>query len=278
VLKQRLVSGTILALAAVGILYGDSFLAPYYPILLAFTLLLGVLGTKELIGLTGEVGRPWFAVSAFGVVAVLVSNWVPVVWPNIHPGSAVACAFVAVVIGIFLVEMASFRQPGGIVVRLAQTVFIVAYLGLLAGCFVRIRFLPGEHSALLLLLTIFVTKCGDIGAYATGMLIGKHKFTPLLSPKKTWEGFFGGQLASVLTAVGLSFAGPVFPHGMIEAVGFGIVVGLAGVFGDLAESLIKRDVGLKDAARSIPGMGGVLDVIDSILFAAPVALVWFHNH
>lgn len=277
-LKQRLVSGTILALAAVGILYGDSFLAPYYPILLLFTLLLGVLGTKELIGLMGVVGRPRFAVAALGVVVVLLSNWVPVVVPSVHPWSAVAFAFVVAVIGIFLVEMATFRQPGGVVVRLAQTVFIVAYLGLLAGCFVRIRFLPGDHTALFLLLTIFVTKCGDIGAYVAGMLFGKHKFTPLLSPKKTWEGFFGGQLASVLMAVGLSFAGPVFPHGMMEAVGFGVVVGLAGVFGDLAESLIKRDVGIKDAAKSIPGMGGVLDVIDSILFAAPVSLVWFQNH
>jgi phosphatidate cytidylyltransferase len=99
--------------------------------------------------------------------------------------------------------------------------------------------------------------------------------TPILSPKKTWEGAAGGLLASVLVAVGLSFAGPLFRHGVGEAVAFGAVVCVAGVLGDLAESLVKRDCEAKDAANSIPGFGGLLDVIDSVLFAAPVAYLWF---
>ena len=275
-LKHRLISGTILAGAAVGILYGDSFLAPYYPILLVFVLLLGILGTRELNSLIGEVGRPRFGVTAVSVVAVLLANWSHAVFPaNVSPWQPVSYAFAGSVMFAFLVEMYFFREPGNIVVRLSQTILTVVYLGLLPSFFVQIRFLPGGHTALLLLLTIFVTKCGDVGAYAAGNLFGKHKFTPLLSPKKTWEGLFGGLLASVLTAVGLSFAGPVFQYGIGEAAAFGLVVGIAGVFGDLAESLIKRDIGTKDAAKSIPGMGGVLDVIDSLLFAAPVAYVWF---
>src|SRR5262249_44540349 len=150
----------------------------------------------------------------------------------------------------------------------------VALLGLRGSCSARLRWLP-EHSGLILTLTIFVPKCGDIGAFFTGTFLGRHKMTPILSPKKTWEGFAGGLAASVLTAVGLSFAGPVFAGGIPEAAAFGVVVGVAGVLGELAESLIKRDGQSKDAAKSIPGFGGVLDVIDSVLFAAPVVYVWF---
>lgn len=301
-LRHRLVSGIILAAAAFGILYGDSYFAPYYPILLVFTLLAGILGTRELLALMGEVGRPRFGVTALSVAAVLLANWWPVEKPvqffptqemiqaDQPPGTLFAYyfqilrapawqpvmfAFVGTLILTFLVEMACFREPGGITVRSSQTMFTVAYLGLLPSFFVQIRFLPYSNTALLLLLAIFVPKCGDIGAYFTGSMLGKHKMSPRLSPKKTWEGLAGGLLASALTAVILFFAGPVFPGGIGEAIAFGLAVGVAGVLGDLAESLLKRDSGIKDASKSIPGMGGVLDVIDSVLFAAPVAFVWF---
>ena len=191
-LKHRLISGTILASAAVGILYGDSFLAPYYPILLVFVMLLGILGTRELLALMRGAGRPRFGVTALSVVVVLLANWSHVVFPAIvSPWQPVSYAFAGSVMFAFLVEMYFFREPGNIVVRLSQTVLIVAYLGLLPSFFVQIRYLPSEHTALLLLLTIFVTKCGDIGAYAAGNLFGKRKFSPLLSPKKTWQGALG---------------------------------------------------------------------------------------
>jgi len=186
----------------------------------------------------------------------------------------VLLVFVGTLLTTFLAEMYRFREPGSAVPRLALTVFVVAYLGLLGSCFARLRWLP-EHSGLILTLTIFVPKCGDIGAYFTGRFLGRHRMTPILSPKKTWEGFAGGLLASMLTAVGLSYAGPVFASGIPEAAAFGAVVGVAGVLGDLAESLIKRDCQTKDAANSIPGFGGLLDVIDSVLFSAPVAYLWF---
>jgi phosphatidate cytidylyltransferase len=96
----------------------------------------------------------------------------------------------------------------------------------------------------------------------------------VLSPKKTWEGFTGGMIGGSLIAVGIGQVWPVF-SGLAEAVAFGVVVGLAGVFGDLAESLVKRECQTKDASKSIPGFGGLLDVVDSVLFAAPVAFLWF---
>ena len=97
---------------------------------------------------------------------------------------------------------------------------------------------------------------------------------PRISPKKTWEGFAGGMLTGAAVAVGLAYLAPAF-SGPLEAAAFGLAVGVAGVLGDLAESLVKRDCQTKDASKSIPGFGGVLDVIDSVLFAAPVAYLWF---
>jgi phosphatidate cytidylyltransferase len=155
----------------------------------------------------------------------------------------------------------------------------VGYLGLLGSFFAKLglHFLRVD----VLLLTIFVPKGGDIGAYAFGSLFGRHKMTPLLSPKKTWEGFAGGLLGSVLVAIGIHVLAPTmrigngFRFGYLEAVIFGVIVSVVGILGDLAESLIKRDAGAKDAATSIPGFGGLLDVVDSVLFSAPVVYLWF---
>jgi phosphatidate cytidylyltransferase len=131
-----------------------------------------------------------------------------------------------------------------------------------------------RRSTAALLLAIFVPKCGDIGAYFTGRLLGRHRMAPTLSPKKTWEGASGGVVASVLAAIGINCLGPLVRGGWVAAAALGAAVGIAGIYGDLAESLIKRDCGQKDASQVMPGFGGVLDVVDSILFAAPVAYWW----
>lgn len=282
-LRHRLIAGSFMAAAAGGVLVGDSYLEPYYPFLFGLALVAGFLATRELVGLLPEQSRPPLALCAAGVIAVLAANWLQVLFFNdpalSHLGplswGAVVFVFANVVLTAFLVEMAAYREPCGSIARIASAVLVVAYLGLLPCFFVKLRWLPAGWSGLALTATIFVPKVGDIGAYFTGRLVGRRPFSPLLSPKKTWEGFAGGMIASVLTAVGLSFVGPLFRYGVGEAVAFGLAVGLAGVLGDLAESLIKRDCQTKDAAKSIPGFGGVLDVIDSILFAGPVAYWWF---
>jgi phosphatidate cytidylyltransferase len=186
-----------------------------------------------------------------------------------------AAALAGVAVAAFAVEMACFREPGGAVVRVALAVWMAVYLGLLPAFLVRMRWWGPGRAEVALALTIFVPKCGDIGAYFTGRLLGRHRMTPLLSPRKTWEGFAGGLASAALTAVALNaLLRPALLSGAAEAAGFGLAVGLAGVLGDLAESLVKRDGGQKDASQVVPGFGGVLDVIDSILFAAPVAYLW----
>jgi phosphatidate cytidylyltransferase len=143
----------------------------------------------------------------------------------------------------------------------------------------QLRWLDGAQAykpVTSLALAIFVPKCCDIGAYFTGRLLGRHPMSPVLSPKKTWEGLAGGLLLSAGVAVAINRlpSVPALRGGDLSAAGFGLVVGGIGALGDLAESLIKRDCRRKDASQVVPGFGGVLDVVDSIVFAAPVAYCW----
>ena len=122
------------------------------------------------------------------------------------------------------------------------------------------------------LFLVLVTKFSDMGAYLTGSLIGKHPLVPHISPKKTWEGFFGALAFSVAGGCGLL----AVMHKKLErldykdAVILGLVLGFAAIIGDLGESLIKRSCKAKDSGKFLPGIGGALDLIDSILFTAPV--------
>lgn len=267
-LRHRLISGSVLAAAMGGVLVTDASFAPFYPLLLGCVLFVGGFAALELLQLLPAADRPSRGLAVGGVWLTLLAHWGHFFAPSEDwPTAAVACGLVVA----FLLELARYDGEARVVRRVAIVALVLVYLGLLPGYLVRLRFLPAE-SGLALAATIFVPKVCDIGAYTTGRLIGRHRMTPLVSPKKTWEGFAGGLLASVGTAVGVHALGPsLFRHGLPHAILFGLLVGVAGVLGDLAESLVKRDAGAKDAAARVPGFGGVLDVIDSVLFAAPVA-------
>jgi phosphatidate cytidylyltransferase len=139
--------------------------------------------------------------------------------------------FAAVVLSAFLVEMATFRAPGSSVVRIAVVVFVASYLGLLPSFLVQLRWpatdLQAEDAArrctVELALAIFVPKCCDIGAYFTGRWLGRDPMTPVLSPKKTWEGLAGGLVVSALAAFAINQLG----GGLRDAapLGFGVTVG-----------------------------------------------------
>ncbi len=120
-----------------------------------------------------------------------------------------------------------------------------------------------------LFLVLAITWIQDSAAYFVGRSLGRHKMAPILSPKKTWEGFAGGLAASVLTAViALPLLG--LPIGYLAAALIGAAAGVAGPMGDLGESLMKRQIGVKDSGSLIPGHGGILDRMDSLLFTGPV--------
>jgi phosphatidate cytidylyltransferase len=265
--------GAVLIALTVGMLFLDGQFT-LHPFLLVFFVALAVLGTLELLALLAPAFHPSRWVCLAGVVAVALANWPAHVFEGLRghdPLSHVLAVFAAVVLAAFLAEMVTFKEPGGSVVRVALTVWVVAYLALLPSFLAQVRWLKDGAPALA--LCIFVPKSCDIGAYFTGRALGRHRMTPVLSPKKTWEGLAGGLVTAMLVAFGINRFFPVL-SGDVSALGFGLVVGGAGVLGDLAESLIKRDCQRKDASAAVPGFGGVLDVIDAILFAAPVAYWW----
>jgi len=134
----------------------------------------------------------------------------------------------------------------------------------------RINGDPTGHWYVLFL--VLVTKFSDMGAYLTGSLIGKHPLVPHISPKKTWEGFFGALAFSVGGGCGLVALMPKHLSFLTQkhAIILGLILGFAAIVGDLAESLLKRSCGAKDSGKFLPGIGGALDLIDSILFTAPM--------
>jgi phosphatidate cytidylyltransferase len=187
--------------------------------------------------------------------------------------------FAAVVVLALLREMTVYVEPGGAVVRAALAVWMTAYLGLLPSFLAQLRWgSGGPHGdwtgLAAVALAIFIPKCCDIGAYFTGRALGRHKMSPVLSPNKTWEGLAGGLVLSAGSSVVINRFLPDGPLTDLRAAAFGLTVGGVGALGDLAESLVKRDCRQKDASQAVPGFGGVLDVIDSIVFAAPVAYLW----
>jgi phosphatidate cytidylyltransferase len=126
------------------------------------------------------------------------------------------------------------------------------------------------------LFLVAVTKFSDMGAYVFGSLFGRHPFVPHISPKKTWEGFAGALFASLIAAFGLHWLIPqrLSAFGTVDLVVLGLLLGFAAVIGDLAESIVKRSTQIKDSGDVLPGIGGTLDLIDSLLFTAP--LLYFY--
>jgi phosphatidate cytidylyltransferase len=293
-LRTRLLMGSVLAALVVGMLIVDENLSAH-PFQLAFQLLLSLGAWRELKALLGP-SRPTHGLLALGGVSVLnVIPWIiaggpffkffpaasiEIVWRhNDLTWATLLFAVVFLQLLVFLVEMASFDQPGSSFERMARTWMVIAYLGLLPSFFAQLRWLYPANSPLgttALALAIFVPKGCDIGAYFTGRMLGRHPMAPILSPKKTWEGAIGGLLLAAGFSVGIDrlFPASALGDNFAVQIGFGLSIGLVGMLGDLAESLIKRDCQQKDASQTVPGFGGVLDVIDSVIFAAPVAYVW----
>jgi phosphatidate cytidylyltransferase len=285
-LGTRLIVGSILAALGAAMILVDERFAPWFPFLFGTVALLATLSTLELLAILPEATRPKPILTLIGMLVIFTMAWGPVFTPGpvkdrMHlPDDAahwVLAGFVAATLAAFLAEMATYRIPGRSVQRLALTVWTFAYLGVLPACLAMLRTSRAgggpddlHRGTIAVALAVFVPKSCDIGAYFTGRFLGKHKMAPVLSPKKTWEGAVGGLVASAAVAVGINQFGPVIIGGWAKEIAFGVVVGAAGMLGDLAESMIKRDCVTKDASHTIPGFGGVLDVVDAILFAAPV--------
>jgi len=158
----------------------------------------------------------------------------------------------------------------GVLANCGANCFSICYLGILISFVLGIRIDFGLWQALMF---VFVVKSADIGAYAIGTLFGRHKFSPKISPSKTWEGMGGAVVMAVVVAV--AFAAIFDIMQLWAAIVFGVFFAFIGQVGDLAESMLKRDAAQKDSASLVPTFGGVLDIIDSLLVAGPFAYLFF---
>ena len=228
---------------------------------------------------TAERIRPYRFIAAAGS-SLLILHAFLTQFPPFQPIAASCLAFIIVFIMLFAaLRRAWVREPQEAILKMAGTVLATLYLGGLGWFLMAIRV---KHSAgpqdfhgttWTILSILLMVKFTDIGAYFGGRAFGKHKMIPWLSPGKTWEGLGIGLLTA--GAVGAACA-PWIPHVLWwKGFIFGVVIGGIGQVGDLLESLMKRDAEVKDSGRLVPGFGGILDIIDSPLLAAPFAYLLF---
>jgi len=235
-----------------------------FPLFLAAALLLTVLGAWELATILKQRGSRPFATlvvaACFGVVFSFA---------RATPFPAVAAVLAAVALGVPALSLLRRDTPEAMLDAVSTTYFPVLFFGLPMGYVVALQHVPGEDGPDLLLLAMLCVTLSDTGAYYVGSAFGKHKLAPTISPNKTWEGVAGGVLGSVGAAlIAHAWFFRRLPLG--HAVTVGVLLCGAGIFGDLAESMLKRAAGVKDSSALLPGHGGILDRVDSLLVAAPV--------
>lgn len=173
--------------------------------------------------------------------------------------------FIVLTLLFLIIMQFKRRDNSGVIVDISTTLFGILYISWFLSFLIKIRYMP--DGAGFLTSVLMITKLGDIGAYLIGSRIGKTPLMPRISPKKSVEGAIAGLLFSVLGAVVCRpFLHFTYPH----LIMLGVFLGILGQLGDLSESLIKRDCGVKDSGNILPGMGGILDEVDSLLFTAPV--------
>ena len=196
------------------------------------------------------------------------------------PADFESSILVIFVLGLCVKQFTSKTNTAGIL-AISTTLFGLMYVPWLLNFVQKINYFPkiGDNGRWYVLYFILVTKFSDLGAYVTGSLIGKHKMIPRISPGKTWEGFGGAIVISTgVSMIFAHFAGDkLYGMNMMHAFILGIVLSLAAVIGDLIESLFKRESGIKDSGSFFPGIGGILDLLDSILFNAPLMYLYLRH-
>ena len=294
-LGWRLIFAAAILIPLVGLLVADYQVGHWVPgvLLLPLGLAMALMATAELLDLLASQDiRPVGWCVYVGVLMVFLSTFAPSVWPMVGATYPADCPLgklgwplIATAVALVLVlvaEMLEYEEPGGHVARISLAVFAICYVGLAMSFVVLLRLFHSNAWGMAALVSLaFVVKVSDTGAYAFGKLCGRHPMSRRLSPHKTVEGAAGGILVAAVAAI--LFFDWILPWIVPTAASipwwrsalFGIIIAVVGMVGDLAESLIKRDVGRKDSSAWLRGLGGVLDVLDSVMIAAPFAfLCW----
>jgi len=293
-LRDRLFSSAILISVTLLLLWldrnyplGNSVGVWLLPLLLFFALGTAFDLATMLRASGRSVSRRWILATT---ALVTLSPCVPMLWPifgSVYPADCVignlGWIVVAVITAVFVFlirEILAYHSgTDGVLARTLTGVFVSVYVGLPMALLVIVRSLGSDWGIAALVTLVAVTKSSDAGAYFTGKALGRHKLIPELSPGKTWEGAAGGIVVAIVISYGcFEWLFPAISTVTNPAPGwgpivFGTVCAITGLFGDLAESMVKRESGVKDSGNTLPGLGGVWDVTDSLIGAAMPAWI-----
>ena len=254
---RDLVAATTVGVGLVALLALALVLPP-----VALTVLIGALlvaAHVELGRVLGDLGRPVH-------VDVLVITTIVLLAATQLLGARGQAIGLTVLVAAALLRSLADRDRTDVVGTVSRTVLLGSWLGGFASYALLIRSL--DDAVVGLVAVLGATAAGDIGAYAFGSWLGRRPIAPSVSPNKTWEGFVGGLVAAgTLGALVLPLDGA---SGPVRGIAIGLAVGVAGFLGDLVASMVKRDLGVKDLGRLLPGHGGVLDRVDGLLLGLPV--------
>jgi phosphatidate cytidylyltransferase len=284
VFARRLVSFVVLWTVVIGALFSGNKIISDYTVLIVMMVLAG-LGSAEFYGLVEKRDlvcfKGWGIVGGIMLMLGTFLHFQGVLGISGTPARVndfEVIFLIVFVLGLCFLQFLSKSNTAGIL-AISTTLFGLMYVPWLLNFIQKINFFPGVNGAHYVVYFILVTKFSDCGAYAVGSLIGKHKMIPRISPGKTWEGFGGAILTSVLASlvyayfVGERLAGMTSAHAVI----LGVILSVSAVVGDLIESIFKREAGVKDSGRFFPGIGGILDLLDSLLFNAPLMYLYLRH-
>jgi phosphatidate cytidylyltransferase len=283
-LKQRLITGPLLSIVFIAMIALDAYIEsatyscgtsiPNGLLIAILAACAAPLAAIELCSIAASVG----ARCSTPVLILTMEAWIAAIY--LMPAStsstnvmAMMASIIVCSMALSVISLAKGKQLRGVFTGAAITVATSSYIAMGFGLLLLIR---KDHSAWWIFGIVAIIKMCDTGAFFIGSNLGRHKLIPWISPGKTWEGLIGGLLTAGITAVLLAMASekwlPAEPEiSMQTAFAIGLIFGFLGQAGDLIMSVFKRDSGLKDASSVLPGLGGVLDVLDSLLLVGPAA-------
>lgn len=288
-LRRSLSTAVLWTVILAALFSGNRFISDGVFILLVA--LLALAGLVEFYGIAEKRGMASFKISGVvGGLLLMVGTFLNLTG---HLGTSGSPArvndfetsfLILFVLGLCVRQFVSRSNVAGIT-AIATTLFGLMYVPWLLNFIQKISFFPfpvgspADAGKYFLLYFILVTKFSDMGAYAVGSLIGRHKLIPRISPAKTWEGFGGAILVSTGASLAFVhfFGAKMVGMNTLHATILGVVLSVAAVIGDLIESLFKREAGVKDSGKLFPGIGGILDLLDSLLFNAPLMYLYLRH-
>ncbi|MEW6170746.1 MAG: phosphatidate cytidylyltransferase [Candidatus Omnitrophota bacterium] len=248
--------------SALSLIFLSVFAIVFRPMCAFCVTFLIALGLYEFFNMVEKKGIP-----IYKYVGIAIGVTIPLsIFFKFEPTKSWELLFMVLV--LLSITILQFRRPYNkdAIVGMSTTIFGILYIAWFFSFVLKLR-ISFPQGVKLLAMLVWITKTTDIGAYLIGSRFGKTPLIPRISPGKTVEGAIGGIIFSVLASVATK---PWVPFSYLQLVIFGVVLSVLAQFGDLSESLIKRDCQVKDSGNLFPGMGGVLDAIDSLLFTAPI--------